>query len=1232
MFEKEPEARKGFKVGASDGLEFDCDFCAVFQQKAVRLLPLHEFCQEAFKLPKSPLQIVITMIQLLLAHPRDGDFVGRFLHLTGSKSEDTPTRRDLLPFQFCPSVGAALKLVRNLEVSPKGIISTLGGSWLKLGRQQQKKLLAEGTFQLWRWLIMMVLNGEYLDWGIPETLSPSKPSVAQVCAMEYVGNHVTRMYGDSLKEVEISDYNELVRKRTLDYSGDEVSYALPLRLEELLPGLPEASVGGSLEAMEVAAEEVKVWLGDPQKVLKPTDQMPEVLPSAKINATKYEWERLVKVLYDRNILVPIAEKDIFQFKGKPILNGAFAVLKQGTPAEGEEKITRLIMNLTPSNAIQKLIHSDLNTLDGASSWSSIILKESEILLWSGDDQKGAFYAWRLPECWRGLMTFKWPVPGFLVGHPDMELMYVASAVIPMGWLNAVSLFQHIHRRLGLAAWPVGAGFDDVVEWRRDRPKPQDSKGKVTSWIQYYLDDFDTPEVCDKSAAKTLQGHMSDTHTRQRLSYSRQGVGISEKKAHIREPRVVRMGAFVDGLAGTVSAPLEKMWDVIWFAFWIFSQRRPSNKATLMVLGRIVRCFEFRRPLMSVLRQCWPQGDVNLRAPIKDQSLRSILRAVALMPMAVADLRLPVDGLVTSSDASERGGGLCASLQLTDEGKSFLKALQDPSYLHERCSPFRPAGAMPTTNQQGPRIFVLSLFDGVAAIMCALCKLECQIVGFAASEIDKECKKLVRRRWPGVIEMGPVQNIDAKTLETVVGSLGYKVDVVLIPAGSPCQDLSALNSSREGLDGKRSILFYEIPRVFHMAKELFPCPVHLLVENVFSMSEASRLEFNRALGIIPTLIEAHNLTWVRRPRLYWCSWPIEPSSKELLVDYGSYKHWIFPDVKGPPGTWVEDEWIHTGGEPLPTFTRALPRSQPPQNPAGFETASLEARQRWVKDSYRFQVYQYEDNHLLWQGDQWRLPSLLERERLMGFDEQYISGILPPKMSQDMAFNLGCSMIGNTFHVPSLVMLCHSLLFVVTRDSPERDHAKLLECTNVAPAGWTKYPSFVQKMTPSPDTKELVREILRIGDRGGTDIKLDLGIPFRLKAFPRAGVRTSVFQWKIIHGYKWKHSAHINCLELQAFVNSVQWRLRSLTNHRKRVLHLVDSQVVASVVAKGRTSSFRLRKALQRLNTLVLASGLKVAVAYIHSTDNPADIPSRWADKKPKKPNGKSKEKASNCASR
>ena len=133
---------------------------------------------------------------------------------------------------------------------------------------------------------------------------------------------------------------------------------------------------------------------------------------------------------------------------------------------------------------------------------------------------------------------------------------------------------------------------------------------------------------------------------------------------------------------------------------------------------------------------------------------------------------------------------------------------------------------------------------------------------------------------------------------------------------------------------------------------------------------------------------------------------------------------------------------------------------------------------------------------------------------------------------------------------------------------------------APAGWTEVPKFVKTTQPDPQCALLVHEILRQGDRAGTDIRLDVGIPFRFKAFPRAGLRTSYFGWRIVHGYKWKHTSHINALELQGVVNSLQWRLRRLANYRKRVLHLVDSQVVASVVAKGRTSSFRLRKSLQK----------------------------------------------------
>ena len=46
------------------------------------------------------------------------------------------------------------------------------------------------------------------------------------------------------------------------------------------------------------------------------------------------------------------------------------------------------------------------------------------------------------------------------------------------------------------------------------------------------------------------------------------------------------------------------------------------------------------------------------------------------------------------------------------------------------------------------------------------------------------------------------------------------------------------------------------------------------------------------------------------------------------------------------------------------------------------------------------------------------------------------------------------------------------------------------------------------------------------------------------------------------------AHINVLELQAFVNSVKWRLRRSDNLEHRVMLLLDSQVICAVIAEGR----------------------------------------------------------------
>ena len=54
------------------------------------------------------------------------------------------------------------------------------------------------------------------------------------------------------------------------------------------------------------------------------------------------------------------------------------------------------------------------------------------------------------------MAFKRPIPGAAIDQPGKEEIWLASKVIPMGWINSVSLFQHLHRRLGLQPQPLGS--------------------------------------------------------------------------------------------------------------------------------------------------------------------------------------------------------------------------------------------------------------------------------------------------------------------------------------------------------------------------------------------------------------------------------------------------------------------------------------------------------------------------------------------------------------------------------------------------------------------------------------------------------------------------------------------------------------------------------------------------------------------------------------------------------
>eukprot|EP00435_Cladocopium_sp_Y103_P070974 s223_g36.t1 len=928
------------------------------------------------------IQLGIGIMQLLLSMPREA--------MKDVPKKTTPNRRqrDVLPLPL-PSVGAALKLLRLLKTSPNGFVVFDDGSLKGIPKQQRKLLVARACSQIWRFNCTMVLNGQYLHWKGPIFQSFGDHTPAQVEARNNIEKCCNYFCKDPSKNLGPGKFSELVKMKGVDYTGEEISHALPLRLGELLPGLPDRAVAGSLDAAKVADEHVRAWLEHPEQCLLPREQWPEVLPRASMNVKAEGWPAIAATLFARNILAPIDYEDIYKVNNSPVLNGMFAVLKKGQPGKGEKQVTRLIMNLTPSNSLQRLMTADLDTLTSAALWAGAQLPAGCCLLWSGDDQKGAFYAWSLPRSWRGLMTFKWPAPGWCAGKPHVKEVWLASKVIPMGWLNSVSLFQHLHRRL--QPHPMGAGLEGEQEMRRDRPVPVSATEADGGWISYYLDDFDCPEIIPRSMAMQMVGTMSEKHQNQRQAYERAGVAISADKAHLREVRVERMGAEVDGVDGWLGAPIQKKLECGFFVLWALQTRLCRQKVLLMILGRLVRSFEFRRPLMSLLNEAWPKTKAMISRPLKPNTIKELIRATAALPLAVSNLFTPVSGLVTVSDASEAGGGLCGSAGLSEEGQRVLESIRSLGSQREAVS-FAPAGSVDAQcKKEGPRILVISLFDGIGAMMVSLQRLKCRVVGYASCEIDKRCKRLTRTRWPGIIELGDITKVDRKAIQALSEAVKYKLDLVIIGAGSPCQDLSSLNATGAGLAGEKSKLFYEVPRVVALVKEEFQVPVESFVENVASMTPKSVAEFSEVLKVRATLLDAKHFCHCRRPRFYWATWKIQPQGEEALDTCEAWDHWIFPDMRGDASKWLVPgcTWNTKTGL-LPTFTRPQRRERPPFKPAGLEHASSKAVERWEADKYFVQVYNYEDEHMITQEDgSLRLPLVCEKEVFMGFDRGYVS---------------------------------------------------------------------------------------------------------------------------------------------------------------------------------------------------------------------------------------------------
>ena len=98
-----------------------------------------------------------------------------------------------------------------------------------------------------------------------------------------------------------------------------------------------------------------------------------------------------------------------------------------------------------------------------------------------------------------------------------------------------------------------------------------------------------------------------------------------------------------------------------------------------------------------------------------------------------------------------------------------------------------------------------------------------------------------------------------------------------------------------------------------------------------------------------------------------------------------------------------------------------------------------------------------------------------------------------------------------------------------------------------------------------------------------------------------------QWKELDAWHWKFPVHINVLEAQAVL-----RLLKIVARRGgdlRVPVFIDSHVVRSCIARGRSSALSLRSVLKKIAVFSLAFGIYVGARFSPTRLNPADCPTR-----------------------
>ena len=1111
---------------------------------------------------------------------------------------------DVLPLPVDPAPAEEARILQALRggATPSHIARDFGRSLRVAGRAA------------WLFLLVTVVNFLNLGLSAANTLDaaqgPRDVSEAQHHALAYLREQVDNFLEGIPERVPQINWASAAKSTRADYRGEMLLKGVPVSWAQVEPGLPPEGLAGSIAAASLASDEMRPWILDPSLSVKPFAQWPRRFRRSYVRCKPGELPGLIRGLFRHKVINFLSDDElVYDSTGRPLTNGLFGVPKGDITAKDydpDTAVLRLIISLVPSNEVQNVILGEIRSLPVFTQWAVIELLEREYFVFSAEDMKAAFYLFGLPAEWWPYFVLNCRVSEDLAAELGLPAgkRWPCVVLIPMGWVSATGVMQHLHNqlvRLAKARVPRSLRLPQLS--RGEQPEGLAADLRFREFLETYLDDYAQAECALGGELASFAEETSPMHDAVREVFQEWGVATSGEKRAIRVPTALSRGAALCGRLGRARPSNDKILKGVSVVWHLIRSPFIVPEHALSAGGLWVFMLQFRRPAFCALLHFWDvlSKDTNY-AERWHVVTEELLAVVLLLPLLHIDFRLPASGVVSCSDASERGAGVVVSNCLSSCGTEAL---------------MRRLAAVPNIFRH--RIGLMESCAGIGGARRGFELLGIVPAIYLVSEISEDAVRVLVHQWPDTIWLGKMEDVTSEALRPYASGCPL-LRAFFHFAGTPCPGFCRWNPFAEGKQYDESArLLEEFKRVSDVCKRVFSsCPVFDCEENVASMSQESCDWISEKVGRRPYCLDMSDLVEQRRRRYFWPNWEVHERSTVKLEDRGHYVAvGLRPASRLPTSAWIKPGWhVSPKLEAFPTLTRPCPVKTPRWRTPGVDKASRQALVAWRRDDHRRPPLHYEARMQLHKkaSGKVRFKSVEENERIHFFETDHTYFCWPSKWRRQDPVGFSDArgkLLGNIYFPGHIAFLVGDCLYGLGLLEEPLDVTQLAHRRVRLQVIGQDHGGYDQLDAASVGHEEAMMKMVRwlfLQQSYRGDVRTLMGCPHVKQVWQE--IPATWFRWRVALSIPWRLSGdHINVCEARGRCLAVRLRARRRRLQRARYLHLLDSQVNLYQAARGRTGSLKMAHVLRKTCATLLATGLRDINGYTRSSANPADKASR-----------------------